>query len=184
MNIDKNYFGQTNDELNSNKLSLEYYNYAKKAVIVASNKFHIKLDFSEESILKVENILTRLNDLLKRTNPPEDILMNYIRLYAAYVGQIIVSKWGGYWEEEKDYSLEVGPVLKVREFELNLVSKIYRRVKEGSMDNIWEFYNTLKYQIEHSNTKESLFERAEMVAQSQINGHQKRGWFSKLFGSN
>jgi hypothetical protein len=164
-----------------NEMSVIYNNYAKKAVDVAKSKFQINLDFTEESILKVESILTKLNELLRRTNPPEDILMTYVKMYAAYVGYIIISKWNGYWEDQKEETEEIGPVLKVKEFELYLVSKIYRRVKEGSMDNIWEFYNTLKYQIEHSNNCESIFKRAEMITQSQEASQQKKGWLSKLF---
>ena len=127
-----------------NKLELMFKGYALDAVDVTKQNFSKQLDFSEESIKDVEACLDILSKTREKYKPSDEETLVMAKTYAGYIGQVIKLKWGGEWKEEKDYSFDNGPALKVKETNLFLVSKVYRRIVNGSEDNVWHFYLSFK----------------------------------------
>jgi hypothetical protein len=114
--------------------------YTLDAVDFTKQNFKKKLDFSEDSIQDVEECLAVLNKTRGQYNPCNEQLLVTAKMHAGYIGQVIKLKWGGEWRDDNEYSIDNGPALRVKEQHLFLVSKVYRRITDGTEDNIWQFY--------------------------------------------
>ncbi|MBP2655177.1 MAG: hypothetical protein H6Q73_2746 [Firmicutes bacterium] len=131
-----------------NKLELMFKGYALDAVDVTKQNFNKHLDFSEESIKDVEACLDILSKTREKYKPSDEETLIMAKTYAGYIGQVIKLRWGGDWKDEKDYSFDNGPALKVKETHLFLVSKVYRRIVNGPEDNVWHSYLSFKMEQE------------------------------------
>ncbi|EKQ56187.1 MULTISPECIES: hypothetical protein [unclassified Clostridium] len=125
-----------------------FIGYALDAADTAERNFKIKLDFSEDSIKDVEKILDRLNKTIEIDNPSEDLVLKFAKVFSGYIGQVIKINWGGEWKDESNFAIKNGPALKVKDQDLFLLSKVYRRITSGPEDNVWHFYQIIKNDIE------------------------------------
>lgn len=135
--------GQLNKGEEIDKLSLGFLGCALDAVDTSKRLFNITLDFSAESIETVEKMLAALHTMVKRDAPTREQILNYAKVYAAYIGQVMILQWGGEWREEKEYQLSNGPALHVNGQHLFLLSKVFRRLVQGQEENVWHYYQTL-----------------------------------------
>lgn len=80
--------------------------YASDAVDYCQQAFGLPLDFSEESIKSIEEVLTRLHAslprgfqsrLFKRGPSPEQI-DTICKMLGGYVGEVMRRHWGGAWK--------------------------------------------------------------------------------------
>ncbi len=124
-----------------------YLGYALDAVDISQEIFNVELDFSDKSIKNVEKILGVLCDSLNKVKPSDEDILEYAKKFSAYIGQIIIDKWGGEWKDESEYSIKNGPVLRVGEINVFLLSKVYRRIINGSEDNIELFYERIQLEL-------------------------------------
>jgi hypothetical protein len=117
--------------------------YAEQAVAAARAQ-QIELDYSEESLKQVENILERLDAPLDRgapdASPPEDA-EELCKMWGGYLGEVVRRRWGGEWV------LETYPGGNVLTVALSTPGgtvfpslKIYRRLSQGAGENVWSFY--------------------------------------------
>ena len=118
-------------------LSQIMQSYAEQAVAAARAQ-QIELDYSEESLKQVENILERLD--APGASPTEDA-EELCKMWGGYLGEVVRRRWGGEW------MLETYPGGNVLTVALSTPGgtvfpslKIYRRLSQGAAENIWSFY--------------------------------------------
>jgi len=118
--------------------------YAEQAVAAARAQ-QIELDYSEESLKQVENILERLDGPIARGAPgaaPSDVDAEELcKMWGGYLGEVVRRRWGGEWV------LETYPGGNVLTVALSTPGgtvfpslKIYRRLSQGAGENVWSFY--------------------------------------------
>ena len=122
--------------------------YAQKAVIVA-REFKITLDYSENSLLSLESILSQLALDLPPDGPSSEDLTEMCKMWGSYFGEVVRRRFGG------DWSIETYPGKQFATLTLNVAGnklfpsmKIHRRLTEGEGDNIWSFYKMIKTKLE------------------------------------
>ena len=130
-------------------LIARYRGYALNAVEFAYHFYEIKLDFSEESIEYVEEILNKLSVTIEEVNPTEEQKKDITRFFAGYIGEVIRNKWGGnYIKEDEGPIKNNGVSLKVNSHYYYLLTKVYKRLTQGEKDNLLLYYQKIKQDIE------------------------------------
>ena len=119
--------------------------YAEQAV-AAAREFQIELDYSEESLKQVENILERMQNPIPggaaaSPAPAGADTEDLCKVWGGYLGEVVRRRWGGEWV------LETYPGGNVLTVALSVPGgmvfpsmKIYRRLSQGDKENVWTFY--------------------------------------------
>jgi hypothetical protein len=120
--------------------------YAEQAV-AAAREFEIQLDYSEESLKQVENILERRQipgvapGAATSAAPSDADTEDLCKMWGGYLGEVVRRRWGGEWV------LETYPGGNVLTVALSTPGgtvfpsmKIYRRLSQGAAENVWSFY--------------------------------------------
>ena len=128
--------------------------YAEQAV-AAARKFDAKLDYSEDSLREVENILSHLEQGTPAGGPAQEEIRKEMeeecKMWGSYLGEVVRRRFGGVWSIEtypgKQFAtltLSVGPS------KLFPTMKVHRRITQGEGDNVWTFYKMVKARLEAS----------------------------------
>ena len=119
---------------------------ASEAVKDARQGNHVNLDFSSESIEKVEQMLGNLHDLYIK-NASSISVNGLASAYGAYIGEVIRrAEPGARWERddkvggEKSYPIIWGQ----GSGHSYPMAWCYRRIVDGPEDNVWLKYSILK----------------------------------------
>lgn len=131
--------------------------YASDAVDYCQQAFGLPLDFSEESIKSIEEVLTRLHAslprgflsrLFKRGPSPEQI-DTICKMLGGYVGEVMRRHWGGAWKLGSDVA--PGQVIVTLELpggtDVWPQFKVAKRLSNGPEDNVWSYFRVLKDRI-------------------------------------
>lgn len=132
--------------------------FAQGAVDIA-REFEVELDYSEQSLERVEFILARLHDELRggppgvsspdAVAPPADQMELMCKLWGGYLGEVVRRRWGGEWSVETyPGALFATLTLTIGTAKLFPSIKVYRRLTEGEPDNIWTFYQAVRERLE------------------------------------
>ena len=129
--------------------------YSQDAVDMAYERFHVNLDFSEDSLELVEKILSTLHEILLKDKeessesaPSQDQIWGMAKMWGGYVGEVIKRRWGGKWTTgRKKFSNETIS-LYTRDTIIFPPTKVYQRIVNGPEDNIWDYYRVLKQEFE------------------------------------
>ncbi|HEY4679562.1 MAG TPA: hypothetical protein VIJ01_20540, partial [Candidatus Angelobacter sp.] len=70
--------------------------YAQKAVIIA-REFNTRLDYSENSLMELEGILSQLALDLPPGGPATDELAEMCKMWGCYFGEVVRRRFGGDW---------------------------------------------------------------------------------------
>ena len=130
--------------------------YAEQAV-EAARGMNITLDYKEESIERLEKILSRLHTdrpvfLGKVASGEDDPAQKQIdsmsRIWGGYFGEVIRRCWGGEWTLDT-YPGTVAPVvaLEVGGAKIFPAMKVYRRLTNGATDDVAEFYRMVREKL-------------------------------------
>jgi hypothetical protein len=130
--------------------------YAEQAVS-AAREMNITLDYGEDSVHHLERILSQLYEerpvfLGKAAPGEEDPAQQQIdsmsRIWGGYFGEVIRRCWGGEWTLET-YPGTVAPVvtLEVDGAKIFPAMKVYRRLTNGTNDDVAKFYEMVKDKI-------------------------------------
>jgi hypothetical protein len=109
--------------------------YARAAAAVARSDFQQKLDFTSESIDRLDEIMVRVGE------SPELDLDFEVRLWGSYLGEVLRRRYAGTWEmtQYPGGALAV-PAIDVRGSRLFPLMKVYRRLTEGDEEDLRTFY--------------------------------------------
>jgi hypothetical protein len=109
--------------------------YAQAAARLARNHFRRDLDFSSESIEKLDEILVLVGE-----TPDLDIDFE-VRLWGSYLGEVLRRRYAGGWEMTKYPGGEMAvPAVEVRGSRLFPLMKVYRRLTEGEEEDLATFF--------------------------------------------
>jgi hypothetical protein len=122
--------------------------YADQAVTIA-REFKATLDYSENSLMELENIVGKLAQDLPPNGAPSDELTEMCKLWGSYFGEVVRRRFGG------DWSIETYPGKQFATLTLNVAGtkmfpsmKVHRRLTAGESDNLWLFYKMVKAKLE------------------------------------
>jgi len=111
--------------------------YAETAVRVAKEEFKQKLDFSEESIEVLEEILAMVAEKEPGTDMEYDV-----RIWGGYFGEVLRRRYAGEWEmTQYPGGVASVPALDVRGSRLFPLMKVYRRLTMGESEEIGSFFH-------------------------------------------
>ena len=121
--------------------------FAEQAVHLG-REFKINLDYSEGSLEQVERLLARFHDELTSANPGSK-LEEMAKIWGGYLGEVVRRRFGGEWSIEKypagDFLIVT---LNVNGARLFPSMKVHKRLTEGSSENIWSFYQSVRAKLE------------------------------------
>ena len=129
---------------------------AQEAVTIARDRHRITLDFSENSVKELENLLAQIHTRLPKPDDPQRPSNEWITsiavTFGAYFGEIIRKNLGGHWLPQNPHLITVHsdgrttegpgslPVLNVQGNILTPCRKVLKRILEGPGDNVAYFY--------------------------------------------
>lgn len=109
--------------------------YAKGAVDTARDQYRQQLDFTPASIDILDEILVLVGET------PEHDVDYEVRLWGAYLGEIIRQRYAGGWEMTQYPGGTVAvPAVDVRGSRLFPLMKVYRRLTMGEEEDLRSFY--------------------------------------------
>jgi hypothetical protein len=108
--------------------------YAQAAVQAARTEFHQQLDFSAGSIDTLDEILVTVGE-----SPDRDVDFE-VRLWGAYLGEVIRRRYAGGWEmTQYPGGTSAVPAVEVRGSRLFPLMKVYRRLTMGEEEDLCSF---------------------------------------------
>jgi len=117
---------------------------ALDAVDFAREKFELTLDWTDESIRRVEWILDRLYKEMPAAQPSEERTFEFAKMFGSYVGEVFRRNHGARWGM---VTLEGGtfPGMHANRTgsEFWPWGKVHGRLKKGAEDNVWVYYSVL-----------------------------------------
>jgi hypothetical protein len=130
--------------MTSADLPLMMKEFANDAVSFARDQYEIVLDYSEESLDKIENILDALYQELQTKAPDEvseqglskdDFVHIVSHLFGGYVGETMRKRFGGEWKLDLRVSDVALVCLEIGTTVVFPPSKVFKRLTDGSGDN-------------------------------------------------
>ena len=110
--------------------------YAHAAIEVARSEFRQTLDFTEDSINALDEILVLLGE------SPEIDLDYESRLWGSYLGEVLRQRYAATWEMTQYPGAEhAAPAVDVRGSRLFPLMKVYRRLTIGEEEDLPSFYS-------------------------------------------
>jgi hypothetical protein len=115
--------------------------YAEEAVRVAWNDHRQRLDLSEASVDRLEQILDGQS--------AEDLDFQ-TRLWGSYFGEVIRRRYSGEWElsQYPGGGVAAIPTLTIRGSRLYPLLKVYRRLTLGQAENLSAFYKMVAVRLD------------------------------------
>jgi len=109
--------------------------YALAAADLARRDFRQKLDFTSESIDALDDILVLVGE------SPELDLDFEVRLWGAYLGEVLRRRYAGSWEMTQYPGGAVAvPAVELRGSRVFPLMKVYRRLTVGEEEDLRAFY--------------------------------------------
>jgi hypothetical protein len=142
--------------MDSDELTQQMKSLADIAVALARDQHQIELDFSEDSLKLVEQILARLSEDVPKSRvlrllgrgPSRAQIESICQMMGAYIGEVIRRKWEARWHMDPAFGSPL-PALSVHGGKMYPTNKVYKRLVHGEGDNIWAYYEMLKHIGEH-----------------------------------
>jgi hypothetical protein len=113
------------------------------AVDLAARSFGITLNWSDESVRQVEEMLGRLHDEMAQAQPPEEAIWTFAKAFGSYVGEVLRRHHGGEWGMVR-MGEESFPGVQQPGGRLCWPwGRAYKRIVEGPESNMWHYYQLL-----------------------------------------
>lgn len=136
-----------------------------QAAVEMARAMDVHLDYSEQSLERVEQILSRLHDeardwriaesanrAISETStsggPSASQMDEMCKLWGSYLGEVVRRRWGGEW------SIETYPGAAFATLALTVTAgtlypsmKVFRRLTQGDGENVWNFYQTVRARL-------------------------------------
>jgi hypothetical protein len=130
--------------------------YAEDAVEHARTLSGVTLDYSPDSIQHVEGILEELYAAMPRgffarlfsKEPSAEDVSTMCKLYGGYIGEVLRRTAGGEWTLDTEIVPGESTIcLRKGENRVFPPAKVYKRLKKGSEDNVWFYFQVLMKEI-------------------------------------
>src|SRR5262245_16825321 len=124
--------------------------YAEQAV-AAARKFDAELDYSENSLIEVEIILSKLGQHAPHGGPAPEEMGEICKMWGSYLGEVVRRRFGGEWSIETYPGKQFATLtLSIGANKLFPTMKVHRRLTEGEHESVWTFYKMVKARLEAS----------------------------------
>ena len=121
--------------------------YAEKAVQEA-REFNTQLDYSENSLMEVEVILSQLAGNIPAAGTDDEV-GEMCKTWGSYLGEVVRRRFGGEWSIETYPGKQFATLtLSVGANKLFPTMKVHRRLTQGADDSVWSFYKMVKVKLE------------------------------------
>jgi hypothetical protein len=132
-------WNRTIRKLTDKDLALEMQARANQAIEMAESDYGITLDYSAESVVKVEEILGKIHELHESEPLSQDQLIKESLKWGGYVGETIRSIKPCHWELDSRVGGEGSfpIVFESEQHEIFPISWCYKRIINGPEDNVW-----------------------------------------------
>jgi hypothetical protein len=121
--------------------------YSEDAIDLA-NQMGINLDYSEESLKNVEEILERYHQGIPKglkkfftKVPSEEEITRMSKVWGGYIGEVIKKRLGGEWGLSSDNAITL---ILSDGSEIYPPSKANKRIINGPEDNVVHYYQIIK----------------------------------------
>lgn len=114
-----------------------------RAVIFSKKNLGINLDFTEESLEIVDEILEVFHKANEAEEVDDDRLLDLSMTFGGYLGEVISKNIGGDWEENDGKMI----FLKVNEKKVLPLNIIYKRINIGERASVERWYNKFKEKL-------------------------------------
>ena len=114
-----------------------------RAVIFSKKNLGINLDFTEESLEIVDEILEVFHKANEAEEVDDDRLLDLSMTFGGYLGEVISKNIGGDWEENDGKVI----FLKVNEKKVLPLNIIYKRINIGERASVERWYNKFKEKL-------------------------------------
>ena len=136
----------TSDADEINKTELLYLAYGLDFIDFSSNNYNISLTLSEEDVFHIETIASAAHEAYVSGALSQENLLSFSKIFAGYLGLLITHHKGGTWVPEVKGMEDSGPAIQKDAGEYYFVlSKVFRRLQNGSEDNLVHFYQIIPY---------------------------------------
>jgi hypothetical protein len=137
---------------------------ANNAIITAQDKFNINLDFTENNLQQLENLLQQAHERYKKaTNSeyfPNISIENTVRIWGSYLGEVVRHSLGGDWiVDQKNVFLQIG----LRR--LDPLGQVRSRIVEGPQFNIQSYFQQVKSGIPKEIINRPLMKKCPFCAE-------------------
>ncbi|HVZ82048.1 MAG TPA: hypothetical protein VG893_00115 [Terracidiphilus sp.] len=110
--------------------------YARAAADVARDSFHRTLDFTADSVDTLDEVLVLVSE-----SPDLDLDFE-VRLWGAYLGELLRVRYAGQWEmTQYPGGTAAVPAIDVRGSRLFPLVKVYRRLTMGEEEDLRSFFS-------------------------------------------
>ena len=116
--------------------------YAKDAVDLAAGSFQTKLDWTDDSIARLEAILATLRESMPTPKPPDEVIWNFAKGFGSYLGEVFRKNHGGDWGTITEGSSSF-PGIRWKETLFWPWGRVHERIVEGDRSNVWHYYQAL-----------------------------------------
>jgi hypothetical protein len=117
--------------------------------VTHATKMGVSLDYTEASLNDVELILSKLEN----SRPSEPDLQAASKCYGGYIGEVMRFEWGGgEWLVPSDGPFQGALTFQYRQFLMSPPDKVYKRLTNGSEDNILFYFEVFKEKTDNVKT--------------------------------
>jgi hypothetical protein len=108
-------------------LNVDRKSNADFAVKSAHDRFHLELDYSDQSIAKLENIITQIYwGFTSRDKDVKDgLIYNTALIWGSYLGEFMRNKWGGTWVLKGS-----DPTISIKNIEFAPIALILHKISD------------------------------------------------------
>jgi hypothetical protein len=126
--------------------------WAREATAEAFQQFKIRLDWKEESIETLEQILGALHRVITGgyqtpgmpERPSKEDIWLWSTRYGAYLGKLITQYVGGKWEAKPHATVGFGYIIPLGGVNFFPIVKVNDRLMKGEGESVLEYYLKLK----------------------------------------
>ncbi|MEE2000145.1 hypothetical protein QWY20_01660 [Alkalimonas sp. MEB108] len=109
---------------------------ANDAVNYASEEFQLELDFSRESLLQLDSLVSALHQRQKKQAHAHDLLFTLCTILGAYTGEVFRRELGGEWFHDKSTQDAPYLCLTYLDKEFPFASVVYHKIMQDDSISI------------------------------------------------
>jgi hypothetical protein len=118
--------------------------FSLTAVDLARDHFSVDLDFSDESIRSLEEvILTRFHDDLVRKRPSDEKVRQFAQIWGSYLGEVLRRNHAAEWGATGDSDQRMPSMRLPDDTTFWPWMRTLKRLVNGPEDNVWVYFSVL-----------------------------------------
>jgi hypothetical protein len=117
--------------------------YALDALDIAAKNFSVTLDWTDDSVRLVEQMLGRLHDEMAAARPPDDAIWTFAKAFGSYIGEVLRKSHGGEWGTVPMDGKSFPGMRLVNGALCWPWSRAQKRLVTGPEENVWHYYSAL-----------------------------------------